>query len=733
VEVGQDRTKSSGYSRICDEGGHAHELLHETEYGPEGEGGSRGGHGPGHVEESERDANAHRHGHGHGHTHSHFDTAVGEEDDPLKGLLPAMLGIVGIIAGFIIKHLGYSAYWMPFFAASILAGYPVAKAGIAGFLAGEGANIDLLTSVAGIGAMFVGEWAEGALVLTLFSLGEYLEERAGEKTRRSIREAMDLAPRKARVKRGNEIREVLVQEIVPGDTVLIFPGERISADGKVTSGESSVDESHITGEAIPVDKVPGDNVYAGSLNGEGALEVLATKKAHDTTLARIMSMVEAAHSRRAKSQRLVDEFARYWTPLMMVLATIVSVGVPIALRQPFRLWVYRGLTLLIVACPCSLVISTPVTVVAAIARAARNGVLIKGGIHLEDLGRLRAVAFDKTGTITTGKVIVEDVLASQGTGVNGAGKPSESEEAVWADSLKDGTGLGSNGDDPEKATNQVLALAAAVESRSEHPLAKAIVEAALGRGLRVHSAEGFMALRGKGARAVVCGQETLVGNQELLEESGTGIPQDLKTIASSLMGQGKTVVFVGLGGSSLGLIGLTDAVRSEAKIAVERLKRDGLHVVMLTGDSRQTAAYVGEKVGITEFKAGLLPQDKLDEIQNMKARFGYVGMVGDGVNDAPSLAEATVGIGMARGADVALETSDVALIAPDLEKIPWVIGLARRSRTLIVENVGFSIGLKVLALVLVFGGILPLWAAVLADSGASILVTLNGLRILRHR
>jgi len=640
----------------------------------------------------------------HSHSHSHFTLNDEEEmKEGLKELLPPVFGVIGIVFGFLLERMGYSAYRIPFLFAVVFSGYPVLRAGILALLSGRGADINLLTSIAGIGAVILGEWAEGAAVLTLFSLGEYLENKASEKTRRSIREVMDLAPPSARLKKNEKLVQVPAEEVVPGDVVVVFPGERISVDGNVVSGESAVDESAITGESTPIDKVPGSRVFAGSINGEGALEIIATRAFHDTTLARIITMVEEAQSKQAKSQRLVDVFAKYWTPGMLLLSIFVSFIIPLILHQAFRPWIYRGLTILLVSCPCSLVISTPVTVVAAIARAARGGVLIKGGIHLEDLARIRAVAFDKTGTITMGKMVVEDIVVAEGS----------YQEFVTEE--------------------DVLSLAASVESRSEHPLAKAVVEAAQVRGIDFVPAEGFVAVRGKGARAKVRNQEVYVGSHQLFRDVGMSIPKDLLALSDTMRATGKTVVFVGTNAKVHGIIGLQDAVRPEAAKALADLSENGLEIIMLTGDNKKTAQIVAPKVGFVNFQANLLPQDKIRAIDQLKQRFGYVGMVGDGVNDAPSLAEASVGIAMGQGADVALETSDVALITPDLRKVGWAIRLAQSARKLIVQNVAFSVLVKLLAVVMVFGGILPLWLAVLADSGASVIVTLNGLRILGHK
>lgn len=665
-------------------------------------------HHPDHAHEHHHEHDHDRdHCHDHDHDHSHHDHAChdhthhahshhGHSHEHGGGMWAPLTGAVGIAVGLIAEHSGTAWYWVPLVMAAITAGFPVARAGFRALVNGGGTDINLLTTIAGAGALFLGEYAEAAAVLTLFSIGEYLEEKASERARSSIEALMDLSPRTARVRRGDAVVEVEAASIAPGDIVVVLPGEMIPADGYVISGESSVDESSLTGESLPVDKSVGQQVFAGSLNGEGALEVRAERTAEDTTVARIVSMVQEAQAKKAKSQRMVDVFAKYWTPAMVLLSLVVALGVPLALRQEFQPWIYRGLTVLIVSCPCSLVISTPVTVVAAIARAARFGVLVKGGIHLEDLGKVKAVAFDKTGTLTRGRIVVSAVESKA------------------------------------KQSDHILAMAASVEVRSEHPLARAIVQEAEGRGLRFEAGEHFVSIRGKGAKARVGDRNVYVGNERLFRDMDVTLAEDLARTAASLRERGETAVFVGTGQEVLGVIGLADEVRTESASALARLKDLGVATVMLTGDEEATARAVASGTGIGSYRAGLLPGDKKDIIASLKAEHGTVAMVGDGVNDAPSLAAADVGIAMGAGADVALETADVALLKDDLTRIPWALRLGRAARSLIVQNVAFSLVIKTAALGLVMAGLLPLWLAVLSDSGAAVLVTLNGLRILRH-
>lgn len=639
------------------------------------------------------------HGRGQSCSHSH-DIILSEhasKEFSFVNLLPSLIGIVGIIMGLILKHLGHSFYPIPYLAATVIAGYPVAKEGLKTLLSGHGLDINFLTTVAGIGAVILGEFGEAAAVLTLFSIGEYLEERAEDRSRKSIREMMELAPMTARVKSGDVLMEIPAERISPGDIVYVLPGEKVPVDGQVLSGRSHVDESVISGESMPVDKEEGSIVFAGSFNLEGSLEVCVTKPSYDTTLAHIIEMIEEAQSKKAESQKIVDRFARIWTPLMLALSLILAVLVPVVFRQEFRPWIYRSLTVLIVSCPCSLVISTPVTVVASITRAARDGILVKGGIHLEQLGRIRAVALDKTGTITQNKVVVEQILP-----------------------------LG------KETVESLLFNAATVECTSEHPLAKAIVEEAQKREIEVDFPDEFKAIPGKGAIAISSDRTILAGNENLFSEQGIEIPMLIKSEADRFKEKGKTVVYVGVESDILGMLVLSDQIRPEAPEAISQLHQRGIETIMISGDDAKTAAAVAAEVGISQVYAGLLPYEKVDLIEELKREWDYVAMVGDGINDAPSLAEATVGIAMGSGTDITLETADVVLMRPDLLMIPTAIDIAKQSTGLITQNISFSVAVKLLALVAVFAGTLPLWLAVLVDSGAAVVVTFNGLRILRY-
>jgi Cd2+/Zn2+-exporting ATPase len=485
----------------------------------------------------------------------------------------------------------------------------------------------------------------------------------------------------------------------------VRPGERVPMDGEVLAGRSAVDQSPITGESVPVDKEAGAEVFAGSINGHGALTLRVTRLAADNTISRIVRMVEEAQAQKAPSQRFVDVFARYYTPAVMTLAVLIAVAPPLAGWGSLEVWVYRALVLLVISCPCALVISTPVSIVSAVANAARAGVLIKGGAYLEAAGSLRAIAFDKTGTLTRGKPVVTDVVI-----------------------LNDGqTSAGA-------AQAEVLRLAAAVESNSEHPLARAVIAEAAARGVAFPSATEFVALPGQGAQAMVEGRQVSIGSHVLFDSwrNHGGAVCDR---VDALEAQGKTVMIVGDAAGAWGLIAVADTLRPESAATVAALKATGIAItVMLTGDSPTVAHAIGRAVGVDEVRAGLLPQEKVAAIDELLARHGAVGMVGDGVNDAPALARATVGIAMgAAGTGVALETAHIALMSDDLSRLPYAIGLSRQARRVIQQNIGLSLVIKVGFLALALPGLATLWMAVFADMGASLIVTLNGMRLLSYK
>jgi Cd2+/Zn2+-exporting ATPase len=591
-----------------------------------------------------------------------------------------------------------------FAAAIAIGGYGTIRQGLRA-LARLRFDMNGMMTGAVIGAALLGDWEEGAVVAFLYAVSNWLEGYTMDRARRSIHALMDLAPKEARVQRNGEEIVIPVEEVQVGDRLLIRPGEKLPMDGTVRAGISAVNQAPITGESVPVEKAPGDPVYAGTLNGHGALEVKVTRRVGDTTLARIIHLVEEAQAQRAPSQQFVERFARVYTPAVFGLALALMVVPPLFFAQPWEAWIYRGLALLIVSCPCALVISTPVTIVSAIANAARHGVLIKGGAFLEELGRLKAIALDKTGTLTKGTPEVMEVIPLDG-----------------------------------QTADDLLALAAAVEVHSEHLLASAVVRAAKQRNLVLQEASGFTAIPGKGGRAVVDGRTIFVGSPRLFAEVARGRCDE--EVTAALERQGKTVMLVGTARGPLGIVALADQLRPESRQAVAELRAAGIrHVALLTGDNRATAEAIAKAVGADTVRAEVLPGQKLEAVRALQAEFGSLAMVGDGVNDAPALAASSVGIAMGvAGSDVALETADVALMADDLSKLPLLMHLGRAAVRVIRQNIVFALAIKAMAIAAVFPGWLTLWLAVLGDMGASILVTLNGMRLLglpdvavRHR
>ena len=565
-------------------------------------------------------------------------------------------------------------------------------------------DMNVLMTAAVVGAVAIGEHAEGAAVAFLFSLSELLESWSVGRARRAIQALMQLAPDTALVIRDGKIRQLPSKEVVVGETILVKSGQKVPLDGTVLTGSSTIDQAPITGESMPVEKNPGDAVYAGTINGEGSLAIQTTKAAGDSTLSRIIRMVEEAQQQKAPAQRFVDVFARYYTPAVMALALLIGLAPPLLFGAEWMDWIYRALVLLVIACPCALVISTPVSIVSGLTAMARRGVLIKGGAYLEALGSLRALAMDKTGTITEGKPRVLDVLPFEGA-----------------------------------ITEDVLRIAAAIDSHSTHPFAQAVVRRAEELKITFDSAQNYKAKTGRGAEATIAGHAYFVGNHRLAHELGV-CSEKLETKLAEIEAEAKSVVVVGhrphadCKGKILGLLTVGDAIRPNAAEAVRLLYDAGIRkVVMLSGDNTRTAKAIARQAGIDEAQGDLLPEQKIEQVRKLAANFGSVGMIGDGVNDAPALAAANVGIAMgAAGTDTAIETADIALMRDDLLMISEAIRLGRRTLGVIRFNIAFAVGVKAVFLVLAVLGQTSLWLAVLADTGATILVILNALRLLRR-
>ena len=559
-------------------------------------------------------------------------------------------------------------------------------------------DMNLLMTIAVAGAVLIGDWLEAATIAFLFALSLALEGWSVGRARRAIAALLELAPPIARLidSHGTE-RDVSAAEVPVGARFVVKPGERFPLDGRVARGNSTVNQAPITGESISVSKQPGSDVFAGTINGEGALEIESTRRADDTTLAHTIKLVEAAQSRRSHSEQWVERFARVYTPAVMVLAIAVAVLPPLIIGMPWDAWFYRALVLLVIACPCALVISTPVSIVAALAAAARAGVLVKGGAYIELPGQLRAIAFDKTGTLSAGRPAVLSL-----TPLN-----NHTEE-------------------------ELLARAAALESRSEHPLAKAITAFAKSRGVIPAPAESVQILPGKGVTGEFQGRNFWLGSHRYLEERAQETAE-IHAQAEALERQGVTVVVIGNETHVCGLIAIADTARPEAKTSIGALRSAGIqHLIMLTGDNRATAERIGGQVGIQEVKAELLPTDKVSAIEDLVKQHRLVAMVGDGVNDAPAMASASLGIAMgAAGSDAAIEAADIALMSDDLSKLPWLIAHSRRTLTVIRQNIAFALLIKAAFVVLTFAGIASLWGAIAADTGASLLVVANGLRLLK--
>ena len=583
-----------------------------------------------------------------------------------------------------------------YLAAIAVGGLPIFRAAVAGLRARH-LDMNVLMSAATVGAVGIGEWAEAASVVVLFAAGNALQVYAVDRTRGAVRALVRLTPNEVLVKRGGSEVVVPADEVGVGDTVVVRPGERLAVDGTVVEGTSAVDEAPVTGESVPVEKGVGDEVYSGSLNGQGGMLVEATRRAGDSTLQRIVRLVEEAQASKAPAEQFVDRFSRVYTPVVVAAAIVLAV-VPPLLGGGFGEWFYRALALLIIACPCALVISTPVTVVSGIGAASRRGILVKGGAALEAAGRLEALAFDKTGTLTEGRPVVSRVVPLNGKG-----------EA------------------------EVLAVAAALERRSEHPLAHAILAAADDYGVGgLPTVEGFRSVAGRGAEGEVEGRRYVIGSPRLFAEAGISLG-GAETALGEVEREGETPVVIGDKEGPMAVFGLADTLRPDARTTIEALRESGVgELVMLTGDAEAPARRTAEALGVG-YRAGLLPENKVEAVRRLVARHGNAGMVGDGVNDAPAMAASTVGFAMgAAGTDVALETADVALMQDDLPKLAEAVRLSRAAERIIRQNVFVSIAIKGLFVLLAPFGLVALWLAVLADMGTSIAVTLNGLRLFRN-
>ena len=563
-------------------------------------------------------------------------------------------------------------------------------------------DMKTLMTVAVIGAAIIGEWAEASIVVILFAISEALERFSMDKARHSIRSLMDIAPKEALVRRNGQEIKIHVEDIVVGDIMIVKPGEKIAMDGIIVEGLSAVNQAAITGESVPVSKTVDDEVFAGTLNNEGLLEVKITKYVENTTIAKIIHLVEEAQGERAPAQAFVDKFAKYYTPIIMATAALVAVIPPLFFDGSWDTWTYQGLAVLVVGCPCALVVSTPMSIVSAIGNAAKKGVLVKGGVYLEELGAIKAIAFDKTGTLTKGIPVVTDFEV-----------------------LNDQIG--------EK---ELFSIITALEYRSQHPLASAIIKKADQDNISYSNirVENFTSITGRGIQGEINKTTYYIGSPKFFKEINIlDSSLDFENKIKNLQNQGKTVIVIGTGQTILGVIAVADEVRKTSKNVVQKLHQLGVKLtIMLTGDNQGTASAIGTHVGVSDVQSELMPQDKLDYIKKIQSKYGNVAMIGDGINDAPALAAATVGIAMGgAGTDTAIETADIALMGDDLSKLPFAVRLSRKTLNVIKANIIFAIGIKIIALLLVIPGWLTLWIAILSDMGATILVALNSLRLMR--
>ncbi len=641
--------------------------------------------------------------------------------DTRLALLATLLILPGLILHEFLPGLGFENPLLDLasVAALFLAGYPVALSAWRALSINREININVLMTIAAIGALIIGEYTEAGVVMVLFVIGEALEGFTAERARGSIRSLMAVAPAEAIKLVSDGCCSTFKEEIVPikslaiGDRILVKPGERVPMDGTVLAGTSAVNQAPITGESKLIEKEIGSGVFASSINGTGSLEIEVTHLAADNTISRLIKMVEEAQEKRAPAQRLVDRFAKYYTPAVVVLAALVAVVPPLLWGSPFfnptpetTGWLYRALTLLVVACPCALVISTPVSIVSAISNGARNGILIKGGAVVETLSQVQAIAFDKTGTLTKGEPAVVEFKAA---------------------------GCQALADETCAPCKDLLALACAVEARSEHPLAQAVLETAqtLGVADTYPAAQNVQSLTGRGVTGQVDKNVITIGSHRYFDQA---IPHSAYcSDITAVDDQGYTTMLVSQNDHYQGFIAVADAVRETSKDALAQLRlADVNHLVMLTGDNAQTAAQVAAAVGVTEVQANCLPEDKVSAVKNLLTKYGTVAMVGDGINDAPALATASAGIAIGNTAQ-AMETADVSLMGDSLTALPYLIKLCRAAMNTIRFNIIFSLATKLAFLVLVLLGTGSMWMAILADVGTSILVTLNGMRLLKRQ
>lgn len=640
-----------------------------------------------------------------------FDYIIKRNDTRLA-LIGAGIVLLTFIASQLTSNPESTIIIVSYSVALVIAVYPIAQKGLNALRINHRFTIDLLMTIAGVGALIIGEYLEAATVVFLYTIGEALEGYVTNRARDSIGSLLALQPDSALlIKDGREI-QVAVKTLAVGDHILVKSGERIPMDGMIIKGVSSVNQAAITGESMPINKIAGDDVFAGSINADGVLTVEVTALAENNTLSRIISMVADAQGRHAPSQRMIDQFAQYYTPAVIILALLIALvptvffGQALIATEASEGWLYRALTILVIACPCALVISTPVTVISAISRAAQSGVLIKGGAYLEALGTIKAVAFDKTGTLTEGRPVV---MATKS--------------------------FDCDGDDPCVHSDDLLALAAAVESRSTHPLAQAVINEAQARNVldRYTHADNVENMSGRGIKGIIDGNQVVIGSHALFDNQFDHTDEFCQMVKDA-EANGQTTMLLHDGDRVRGYIAVADDVRDTSQAVVSDLNQLGLDTVMLTGDNPTVAQAVADRIHVRDVRASLLPDDKVTAVEELMKKHNHVAMVGDGINDTPALAAATVGIAMGgAGTAQAMETADIALMADDLSQLPFAINLSRFARNLILQNIILAIGMKLIFLWLAATGGVTMWMAIFADVGMSLIVTFNGMRALRYQ
>ena len=701
---------------------HHHEHHHDHEHGHEHHHGHEHGHDHEHHHDENQvctddDCGCHDHNHdedvefslcgcpdcadddGHGHEHSHGDDELLAEGKPLIANRPIQI----IVSSGILFVLGHVFEWLSFsptvvtityMIGAAIAGYEIAILAYKSLVNRHTVGPAILMCIACVASFIIGHPEEGAAVTFLYYIAEFLEDYAEHRAKRSIKSLVEIAPDNARVKVGDREEIKHVDEVEVGDIVIVKPGDKVPLDGKVVSGSSSINQASITGESVPVLKEVGDEVFSGTVNEEGYLEIEVTKAAKDSVISKIVTLVKRSQLNRSETETMVEKVAKYYTPIMMVAAICIAVIPPFLLGQPLVDWVYKALSLLVISCPCAFLISTPVGMVSAITSATRNGVIIKGSTYVEEMRNIKAVIFDKTGTLTEGKLALSDVKVLDET---------YSEE-------------------------EIVRIAAAMEFQSSHPIAQAIVNYADENDIIFDSVDEFKNVPGKGIVANIKGEQFYAANESLIEGSSFEISRDE---INSFSSEGKTIVFVGNAKNVMGMITVSDKIRSNASEVIADLKAKGVETVMLTGDNKMAATKVAEEIGIQHVFSNLLPEDKLNILDAIRNKFGDVAMVGDGINDAPALARANIGIAMgAAGSDVAIETADVALMQDDISKLPYLLALSHKTMGIIKQNITLAIAVKLLCVILAVLGIITLMMSVgFGDLGLTLFVILNSFRI----